>query len=595
MGLFNPPSQRAIISGAGGSSSGTLGTLLITDPAEDAAVTTSVIDAYAGVNVTLTGAPTTQTMQSPDDVGAFKQFIIINDSTSTDDLIITISSGNVTITPGSSQNFIWDGTKWNTGSSANASDVNHTPSTLLTSTNVQGALDQANSLLNLLAPTPPVDLSGLTLTISGVYTALEETTGTSRSTVTDDTTPTAYVNNFYDGDAGTLTGEVDASVAGTRILTTADDSGTYGDLVITADDDPYVGQAGKEGFYKQLDANITPAAPLTVASHTLQIKHSITGNSALYTVYIDDPGVTTISGVSHTLPGSNTRYVSGVPSLDVAENITLDLTLNNAVSEFYNATRVVALTSSQTTTQNLNPSVIPARGDAIAFTSETCPIIASAYSEDVTIAITGYNAKNVAGTPANESTTARVDTVSNESSRLVSGSGQYPAAGYGGVYNSNTDLKATYTEELQMLNGKYQRPTVNYSSNLPTNGPDYSSGMGAGDRWVTFQPSTLSSNSAFTLNILNSEGTWSGTETAGVKIYAKVEGVTDWVDCNASYPGSGSPSSDGDAAMVFASSTATVKRVTFGATPRTGDLYIRIALPDGSNKKFSGISITNIT
>lgn len=592
MTLFNPPVQKTISDGAG---TGTMSTYDITDPAVNAAVSTAIVDANSGVNVLLTGAPNGQTIQDPTNVGVTKQFMVVNDRTSTDNLVVTIPYGDITIEPGHGQNFVWNGTEWNLASSIDAEDVTHIPSVMLTSVNVQGALDQVSNFLGLLAPTPPVDLSGLTLTVTGVYTALEETTGTSRSTVTDDTTPTAYVNNFYDGDTGTLTAEVDSSTTGTRILSTADDSGTYGDLVITNDEDPYAGVPGQAGFYKQLDANVTPAAPLSLASHTLQLKHTVTGDSALYTVYIDDPGVTTISGVSHTLPGSNTRYVSGVPSLDVAENITIDFTLNNAVSEFYNATRVAALTSSQTTTQNLNPASVPAKGATIAFTGETCPIIASAYSEDVTIAITGYNSKNVAGTPSNESTNARVDTVSDESTRLVSGSGQYPAAGYGGAYNSSTDLKATYTEELQLLNGKYQRPGGNYTANLPDAGPDYSSGMGAGDRWVTFQPTTLTNASSFQLNILNSEGTWSGIETTGIKIYAKVQGATDWIDCNAAYPLSGSPSSDGDPAMIFASSSATAKVVTFGSTTRSGDLYIRIGLPDASNKKFSGISITNIT
>jgi hypothetical protein len=55
--------------------------------------------------------------------------------------------------------------------------------------------------------------------------------------------------------------------------------------------------------------------------------------------------------------------------------------------------------------------------------------------------------------------------------------------------------------------------------------------MGALDRWV--MPSFTSHNgisinnvSSFTITILNPSGTWSGTETTGVSIYAKVEGVT---------------------------------------------------------------------
>ena len=117
--------------------------------------------------------------------------------------------------------------------------------------------------------------------------------------------------------------------------------------------------------------------------------------------------------------------------------------------------------------------------------------------------------------------------------------------------------------------------------------------MGSGVRWVTFNPTSVNNASAFTLTF-NGAQNFAGVETTGIQIYAKVEGVTGWIDCNASYPGVGNPSANGDPALIFGSSTATIKRVTFGAVTRTGTLYIRIGLPAGSNKKFSSISVGSI-
>lgn len=451
------------------------------------------------------------------------------------------------------------------------------------------------SLIERLIPLPPDGLSGMAITISGFYTALESGTGTSHNYCTDDRTPTGSVSNFFDGDAGTLSAEIDSLSVGSRILTTADDTGAYGYLNITADEDPYLGQSGKEGFYKQLDANITPTSNMTYASHTMQLKHTVTGNSLLKTFYVDDPGTVTISTVSHSLPGSNTRYVSGVPSLASGESVSFDFTVVNAVRKHYNVTRLAYITSSYTTSLTVAPPVSPpAEGASVAYTSKVVTVSNGVYTENLACTIRGYNSKDAAGTIHTETTSARIDTVSSETARRVSGSGQYPASGYGGVYAYTTSLRTTYTEELQMLNGLYQLPTGNYASNLPTAGPDYSTGMGSSDRWVTFDSVTLANNLAFTITFTGTTGTWSGTATTGIKIYAKVEGVTGWVDCNAAYPGVGVPISDGDPAMVFGSSTPTVKRVTFG-TVRTGELYVRIGLPTGSNKKFSGITVTSVT
>jgi hypothetical protein len=44
--------------------------------------------------------------------------------------------------------------------------------------------------------------------------------------------------------------------------------------------------------------------------------------------------------------------------------------------------------------------------------------------------------------------------------------------------------------------------------------------------------------------------------------------------------------------MVSSDSSATVKKITFGSTARSGTIYVRIGLPALSDKKFTGISIT---
>jgi hypothetical protein len=403
------------------------------------------------------------------------------------------------------------------------------------------------------------------------------------------------VSQFYDGDAGVLTADIDAADAGSVTLTTTSQAGTYGALVVTADVDYYAGQSGKEGFWRALSAYIYPASNLSYGSHTYQMKHSLTGDTNLLTLYVDNPVSPTVTNASVDLSSVTTGYVSGVPKLNSGSQIKVDFDVNSAVGKFFNSTRIADISGTVTSSTNIAPdSAGYTEGQVISINDATVSISSSAYSESPSISIRGYNSKGNSGSSSSVNLNSRVDTVSNESSRKTSGSGEFPVSGYGGTYDSTQSLKTVYTEELQMLNGSYQfPPAVNYSSNTPVAGPDYSTGMGSGVRWVTFNPTSLNNASAFTLTF-NGAQNFAGVETTGIEIYAKIEGVTGWIDCNASYPGVGNPSANGDPAMIFASSTAAIKRVTFGAVTRTGTLYIRIGLPSGSNKKFSSITVGSI-
>lgn len=463
-------------------------------------------------------------------------------------------------------------------------------------TRIADATDGINLILAKLAPAKPPNLSSKTISLTSSYSAKEAGTNTLRSNVTDTVRPQiSTVTQFYDGDNGTLSVEIDSSVSGSVALTTSSEAGTYGALVVTADADYYAGVSGKEGFWRALSAYLLPASNLTLGHHTYQMKHSTTGNTNLLDLYVDNPATATISGESIDFSSATSSYVSGVPTLSAGTSIKFDFSIASAVGKFFNSSKVADVSGSNVSTANIAPDVAGyAENATISVNDATVTVNSSSYSESPSVSIRGYNSKSVAGTSKSVSLGSRIDTASNESARKVSGSGQYPSSGYGGSFDSSVSLKTTYSEELQMLNGSYQfPPSANYSSNVPVAGPDYSSGMGSGDRWVTFAPQSLTNASAFTLTF-NGAQNFSGTETSGIKVYAKVEGQTGWIDCNKSYPGVGSPSNNGDPAMVNGSSSATVKRVTFGSTVRTGTLYIRIALPSGSNKKFTSISISSV-
>ena len=460
-------------------------------------------------------------------------------------------------------------------------------------TTIANAVDDINKLLLKLAPIPPLNLSDRYLLINNIYTAKESGTGISHVDCIDSNIP--YINvsgTFYDGDRGILTAYIDGTNVGTKILTFNDDSGIYDSLVIQSDSDPYIGEPG-EGIYKELEAYIYPDTPLTYAVHVAYLEHTITGTTGLLYFHCDNPQTTYINTVSAILPVTLTRYISGVPSLLAGDNILLNYNILNAVRKHY-VDNISYLSGTEITPIDYSVSSIPTEGSVVSMTNKSVTLLDNVYSENVIISIQGRNSKSILGVIYNYTTNSRIDTISDETTRVLAGSGEFPVAGYGGIYNSNLSLKTIYTEELQLLNGLYQRPTLNFSSNLPVAGPDYSSGMGTDYRYILFESETLVDTTSFTLEILNTEGTWSGIETTGIRIYIKVEGITGWLNGNLSYSGVGNPINDNDAAMVYSESTETIKQITFGSITRSGLLYIRIGLPISSDKKFSGININNI-
>jgi hypothetical protein len=466
-----------------------------------------------------------------------------------------------------------------------AIDIGYTDPTL---TNVKLALDQHTSLLSLLAPAKPANLSANTMSVAGTYTAKESSTGTVRSGIINSTTPTVTCSAaFYDGDSGTLTALVDSLASGSRVLTTADDSGTYTWLRILTDTDPYVGQFGKQGFYKQLTASIVPAAQTLKVAHTFALSHSSTGTTPALTIYCDNPSTPNItaqavSGVLHT----SLKRLSGIPCLASGDVIQASCTGNLTTHSFYNSTRVIAFSGANITTLNYTPGTPPTSGAAVATGTQNLTVSAGS-STGAVITCTAYNSIGTTGT-ANINSSVRVSVSATETIRVKSGTTDMPAGGYGAAYDSSELLTAN--SELQMeVDGRFlYPPATNYTGVMPA-GPNYSTGLGASDRYATFNLGAFNGTSR-TITINGAVNFGASALIAGLKMWAKVDSVTGWVDLNAAYPGVGNPFGNGDPALVVASSTATSRALTFGSAVRVGTLFVRIALPSGSTKTFTSVS-----
>ena len=386
--------------------------------------------------------------------------------------------------------------------------------------------------------------------------------------------------------------------------------------------------------------------------HIYQISHYTTGAAPIFRFICDNGDgapPTSLNGNPYftVVTQSSTTWTSGIPSLSVGDWVSASYSVSNTlsggkyplISRFYNSTRITQfnMAASQSVSRNdLNSNGIPVMGGTsavpyayqspwnvngltVSVTTNMFTDLSVGFPNGAIFSFNTYNPKNDTGSVVSTYTIGGygaaagkkvfIDTVSNESLRVRSGQGQYPSFGtgvtnYSESYTNYSTMSVYGTiqnvaNEMMLYGGRFQYPSQNFINNWPIAGPDYSSldttYNFSSYRWATFNVGTITSATSFTINIIGSSGiTVTGTNpiTSGMLMYVTIVSgglqVVGWLDGNKAYS-SGNPSIDGDAAVDYANSTATTRRITLGSTSRTGTVYVRI----GFNS--TGKSFTNIT
>ena len=544
------------------------------------------------------------------------------------------ASGDTTYYPSNStltQNdfLIWSGNTWVSaaGVIGAPSDGTYTDGffdTWTGSTTIANAVDDINEVLKKLAPSKPPELNTKTILLSSSYSSAtlnkaSDGTAVSYLLVSDlnttdvqlsDMTITSTGGGFNKVVGYNLTGFIDNSSVGSILYSNGNmNTGTTNASKLTAIEyDYWGGVAGKSDFWPAIVSRINDVfSGLSYGIHTAKISWSGSTEletTNLLTIYYDNP--VTPSGNTLNLSAQTyvTRWISGVPTFSTSDLLAVNYGFTGLVSQVYRPNPISASSSYASTVTN---TLSGAQTSGTTITGVLNPVVQTAkYIEDITVTVTGTNGKGTVTTYSNltiassqPGKTMRVDTVSNESTRKLSGgiAGNFPVT-YGGVFNSGSTLiSGDYLYELQMLNGVYRRITGNYTNNFPIAGPNYSSDSNTDYRWVMFSYS-ITAKSSVTVTVAGANFTSNaGTQvTDNMKIFVKVEGSTGWLDANDPYPGVGTPISDGDFAMVTASSTSSttslVKYVTFGAGNYTGTLYVRLGMASGSNDTLTSISVS---
>ena len=472
------------------------------------------------------------------------------------------------------------------------------------------AIDRFNELFLLLAPAAPTNWNASVTSISFTNTSYSPralTSGLVVSNMFTSTTPTltdvdtvgTQSNAKVDTSGLTFSLLVDGNTIETVTLAgTSTTIKNTGNIRHSASGDPYVGVSGKAGFWTGItDFSLAGNLSTQTASSTqkvMSLYYPSNDSPKTFSFYVDSPLTPSITSITASIPTMST-YISGVPTLATGQSITsVGFTIPNVSSYFWAPTYVWSIAAGLVNAATGDPDSTPTSyGATGSVTSKTLTVRSGQFSDlSFSFTVTPRNSTSTSGTTGTLTSTAhRVDTVSNESGRLTSGgAGSYPGTGYGASYDSSQSLVGSYTGELQLRNGIYVYPTVNYTA---VGGPNYSSASGT--RWATFNIGTFTSNSAFTLNFIGSSGISTSTNVSNLLVEIKIDGASYWVDGDLAYSGVGNPgsSSDGVGAVVVASSSATARRITFGTATYTGNIIVRIGFT-GTGLQFTSITATSI-
>jgi len=259
--------------------------------------------------------------------------------------------------------------------------------TLTTSTSVTNALAQLNLVLGKLVPPSPPPFPGastLSLTSSTTTALITNFTQTDNSgwgnlSVAGGTSVTASRASTYTagtitsvgpGDSGTVTAYFNGVAAGNRTMTAGTDNGTYGNLIISSDQDYHnVVSTVTAGFWQSFNSSLTGTS-IPAGWNRANISDSAAGSTNTITWYYDNstPGTPTFSNTSVALTSNSTTYSSTIPHFNSSSTFKIKGNIANLSGDMYLASPFGASASGAfaTPTTPTYSSFIPAISTPLA-------------------------------------------------------------------------------------------------------------------------------------------------------------------------------------------------------------------------------------
>src|SRR6266403_743272 len=456
---------------------------------------------------------------------------------------------------------------------------------------LESAIDKIVSVLDKLSPVMPPLLNQLTLSISVAGGTTTPTTGL----LTSDGTTKTNVHKFVNNSTLTWTTTGIFNSVSTRNGHFRNGDSTTAKLRITH-------------LYNSIKGAILATMATTqndsdILERTIMIEYSENGSfsDTIYltgTYRIESASTPTASINSVTIPSMSGQKVSGVPTLNNGQIISISANISNGIKYYYPS--IIAsstVTSASTLSVTISGSQTP---NSTYNYVRNHTISGSVTVESITSSVTPNDIFGSGSAILSTDTSKRIDTVgvakitTDTSIRKLSPvtGGQYETISgtYGLVQHDNTlnSVSDAYSYQLQVYGNNYRYPSGNFTA---FGGPNYTSLTQNSWRYSDFSVTSISNKTNIDLTIVGATGiTVNPYGTANFRLYVKIEGVTGWLDANAAWA-AGTPISDGDASVDVGNSTsATVRRITFGAN-RTGNISVRVGINSGSAITFSGITI----
>jgi hypothetical protein len=436
------------------------------------------------------------------------------------------------------------------------------------------------------------------------------------------------------GDSGTVTAYRNGAPAGSVSMSAGSQNGTYGNLIISSDQDYSVITGDAGGFWESFNASLSGTS-VPAGWNRANINHSNGGSSNTITWYYDNstPGTPTFSNVSIELTSNNTTYSSTIPHF----NSSTSFRIKGNVARLSGDTYPNAVTSASSNL--ISGSAGGAFSSPVSVTYSSAGIAVplernlyvgsgSAYYETTVGITTGFGSSStgpslsvnnnyatgssgavlVSGTPTilyKTGTTTQIEETSMFIAASVgSGSGNpYRIANPGNTdtpaytgseatFNSTSSTLQVY--DATVVASVLKHDQTNYSTGYLPVGPNLSSGR-SGSQYYTFK-FVRTAVSKFNIKYT---GTCAG-------IYVALPGSTidttstinGWLDMGTAYAGSGVPGAGvggngsngcalGGVAVFNSAQTNKSVTATFGtvssSSTATNAIYVRVKLTSGQS------------
>lgn len=523
--------------------------------------------------------------------------------------------------------------------------------TLTTDTTVTNSIAQLNYVLGkLVPPAPPAFPGSSQLTLSTATTAgrmtnfvqtdnsgwanLSIAAGAVVSATRVNTYAAGTITNVGPGDAGTVTAYFNGPAAGSVTLATGSQNGTYGNLIISADQDyNNVISTVTAGFWQSFSAGLSGTnAP--AGWNRASINNDATATSTNTVIWYYDnstPGTPTFSNTSISLTSNSSTYSSSIPHYNTGTTFKIKGNVARLSGDTYPSivsSGVSTLVSATAGGPFATPASVTYTSAAIAVPLSRNLYVSSgsAYFESVVNTTSGFGSSSsgptvnvnnnyaigtssaivVSGAPVilyktgtaslMEETNLTVGTTVGTGSGLVSriinpGSIDTPVyTANATLFDSRTSILQTYDATIVAALLKYD--ITNYSLGYLPVGPDLSVGRNAA-QYFTFK-FVRTSVSKFNIKFSGTiAGLWVALPGSGIDTSSTLNG---WLTMDTAYSGAGQPgaTTGGNGSNgctlggVVALNTAVSnhsKTCTFGtassSSTATNEIYVRIKLTSG--------------